>query len=69
MTVRFRVVVLVNEPDFPVIVRVTVPGAAVALAVKVSVLYELAAGFGLNSAVTPLGRFDAERFTLPLNPP
>ena len=59
---------LVNEPDFPVIVRVTVPGAAVALAVKVSVLVELA-GFGLNAAFTPFGRFDAERFTLPLNPP
>jgi hypothetical protein len=34
-------VVLISEPDFPVIVRVNVPGAAVALAVKVSVLVEL----------------------------
>ena len=60
--------VLVKVPDVPVIVRVTVPGAAVAPTVKVSVLVELA-GFGLNSAVTPLGRFGTERFTLPLNPP
>jgi hypothetical protein len=67
--VTIRVVVLVNEPDFPAIFRVAVPGAAVALAVKVSVLYELVAGFGLKVAVTPFGRLDADSCTLPLNPP
>jgi len=46
---------------------VTVPVAAVALAVKVSVLV-VAAGLGLKDAVTPLGKPDAERVTLPLKP-
>ena len=59
---------MVSEPDVPESVRVNTPYAAVGLAVKVSVLFELE-GFGLNAAVTPLGRFDAERVTLPLNPP
>ena len=45
----------------------TVPVAAVALAVSVSVLVEVV-GFGLNAAVTPLGKPDAERVTLPLKP-
>src|SRR5271166_325288 len=62
-----RVVLLVNVPDVPVMVTVTVPVAAVALAVRVSVLL-LVAGLGLNAAVTPLGRPDAERVTLPLKP-
>ena len=43
------------------------PVLAVALAVRVSVLDDVA-GFGLNAAVTPLGRPDAARLTLPLNP-
>ena len=66
-TVRLSVVVFVSVPDVPVIVTVTVPVPAVALAVKVSVLL-LVAGLGLNSAVTPLGKPDAERVTLPLKP-
>ena len=37
------------------------------LAVNVSVLV-LVAGFGLNDGVTPVGRPDAVRFTLPVNP-
>ena len=37
------------------------------LAVNVSVLNPLV-GFGANDAVTPLGRPDTERFTLPVNP-
>lgn len=61
------VVVSVKLPDVPVIVTVTVPVAAVALAVKVSVLV-VVAGLGLNAAVTPLGKPDAERLTLPLKP-
>jgi hypothetical protein len=41
--------------------------AAVALAVRVSVLEEVA-GFGLKLAVTPVGRPDADRVTLLLKP-
>ena len=59
--------VFVNVPDVPVTVTVTVPVAAVALAISVSVLVK-AIGFGLNAAVTPLGKPDAERVTLPLKP-
>ncbi len=54
-------------PLVPVIVTVTAPVAAVALAVKVSVLVEVA-GFGVNTAVTPLGKPDAESATFPLKP-
>jgi hypothetical protein len=67
VTVRLIVVVWVMLPDVPVMVTVTVPSDAVALAVRVKVL-ELVAGFGLKLAVTPVGRPDAERVTLPLNP-
>lgn len=49
------------------IVSVAVPVAAVALAVNVRVEV-LVAGFALNPAVTPLGRPEAERVTLPSNP-
>ena len=45
--VRFKLVELVRELDVPLIVRVAVVGAAVALTVKVSVLF-VVAGFGLN---------------------
>lgn len=58
---------LVKLPDVPVTVTVAEPVLAEPLAVKVSVL-EAVAGFGLNDAVTPLGRPDAERVTLPLKP-
>lgn len=67
LTVRLSVVVLVNVPEMPPTVTVTVPVAAVALAVKVSVLV-VVAGLGLNSAVTPLGKPQTERVTLPLKP-
>jgi hypothetical protein len=54
-------------PELPVIVTVTVPVAAVLLAVNVSelVLVVLA---GLKDAVTPLGNPVADRLTLPLKP-
>ena len=42
-------------------------GIALELAVSVSMLLEVV-GFGVNAAVTPLGRPDTERFTLPANP-
>ena len=67
VTFRLSVVVSVRLPDVPVIVTTALPVVAVALAVKVSVLVEVA-GFGLNAAVTPLGRPDAEKVTLPVKP-
>ena len=60
-------VVLVKLPDEPVTVTVTVPVAAVLLAVSVNVLV-LAVLLGLNEAVTPLGRPDADKLTLLLKP-
>jgi hypothetical protein len=48
-------------------VTVYCPGEAVLLAVNVNVL-ELVAGFWLHDAVTPLGRPETDRSTLPLNP-
>jgi hypothetical protein len=61
------VVVLIKPPDVPVTVTVTVPVAAVLLAVSVNVL-ELDVVLGLNDAVTPLGRPDANKLTLLLKP-
>jgi hypothetical protein len=55
---------LLNEP---VTVTVTVPVAAALLAVSVKVLV-LAVLPGLNDAVTPLGRPDADKLTLLLKP-
>src|SRR5260370_22380090 len=66
-TVREIVVVFVKLPDVPVTVTVTVPVVAVLLAVKVSVLL-LAVLPGLNEAVTPLGRPEADKLTLLLKP-
>jgi hypothetical protein len=54
-------------PDVPVMVTVTVPVVAVLLAVSVNVLV-VVAGFALNDAVTPLGKPDADKLTLPLKP-
>lgn len=67
LTVRLTVVVCVKVPDTPLMVMVDVPVAAVAPTVKVSVLDEVV-GFGLNAAVTPLGRPVALKVTLPVNP-
>jgi len=54
-------------PEVPVIVTVAVPVVAVLLAVSVSVLLPVVLA-GLNEAVTPLGRPEADRLTLPVNP-
>jgi hypothetical protein len=54
-------------PEVPVMVTVTVPVVAVLLAVSVNVLV-VVAGFVLNDAVTPLGRPEADKVTLPLKP-
>ena len=56
-----------SDPDVPLTVTGTVPVVPVGLAVRVRVLVVLV-GFGLNPAVTPLGKPAAERVTLPLKP-
>lgn len=61
-------VVAVKLPEVPVIVTVADPVVAVLLAVRVSTLVPVV-GFVANAAVTPLGRPDAARVTLPVNPP
>ena len=66
-TVKLMFVVCVRLPDVPVTVTVTVPKAAVLLAASVRAL-ELVAVLGLKEAVTPLGRPEADRDTLLLNP-
>ena len=53
--------------DVPVTITVTVPEAAELLAAKVSVLLPVAE-LGLKEAVTPLGKPEADRLTLPLKP-
>jgi hypothetical protein len=68
VTVREMVAVAVSVPEVPVIVTVEVPAVAVALAVRVSTLLPVV-GLAANAAVTPLGRPDATRVTLPMNPP
>ena len=60
-------VVFVKLPDVPVIVTGTVPVVAELLAVSFNVLVAVT-GFGLNEAVTPLGRPDADKLTPPLKP-
>jgi len=67
VTVRVIVVVCVNVPDVPVMVTVTVPVVAALLAASVNVL-DVVAGLGLNEALTPLSRPEADKFTLPLKP-
>ena len=66
-TVRETVVLCDSAPDAPVTVMGTVPSGAALLAVSVSVV-ALVVLAGLNAAVTPMGRPEAERLTLPLNP-
>lgn len=52
----------------PVMVTVAVPVAAVAVAVNVRTLVEVV-GFVPKVAVTPEGKPDADRLTLPVKPP
>ena len=61
------VVLPLRVPEEPVTVTVKVPDAAVPLADRVSRLVVLA-GFVPNRALTPLGKPDAVKFTLPLKP-
>lgn len=67
LTVRLRVVVCVMPPDTPLMVIVEVPEVAVSPAVRVSVLVD-AVEAGLNFAVTPVGRPEALKATLLVNP-
>jgi len=67
-TVRETVLLWVKPPAVPVIVTVAVPVAAALLAIRVRVL-EAVAGLGLNDAVTPLGRPEADKVTLLVKPP
>lgn len=59
--------VLVKVLDVPVMVTLATPMAAVLLAVNVNVLVFVALA-GLNEAVTPAGRPEADRLTLLLKP-
>jgi len=54
-------------PEVPVIVSGKVPVAAVVLAVNVKVLEPMVLA-GLNVGITPLGRPDTDKLTLPLKP-
>ena len=54
-------------PDVPVIVSVLLPIGAELLAVSVRLLNPVE-GFGEKNAVTPLGRPEMEKLTLPVNP-
>lgn len=67
-TVREIVVVCVSVPEVPVIVTVEVPVVAVELAVKVTELLEVV-GLVPKLAVTPAGNPEADKLTLPVNPP
>jgi hypothetical protein len=58
----------VSEPEVPVMVTVDVPVVAVELAVNVTELVEVV-GLVPKLAVTPEGNPEAERVTLPVNPP
>jgi hypothetical protein len=62
-----RVAVLVKVPDVPVTVTVDVPVVAVALEVSVNVLVPTVL-LGLKEAVTPLGKPEADKLTLPVKP-
>ena len=67
LTLRLMVVDAVRLPEVPVTVRVVDPREAVGPAVSVSELAPVV-GFGLQDAVTPLGRPDTARLTVPANP-
>jgi hypothetical protein len=66
-TPKVSVVVAVWVPDVPVIVNVYCPTGTELLALSVSTLLD-DVGFGFHSAVTPLGRPEIEKVTLPVKP-
>ena len=65
---KLIVVVCTSEPDVPVTVTVAGPVVAELLAVSVTMLV-LVVLAGLNDAVTPPGRPEATKLTLPVKPP
>jgi hypothetical protein len=65
--VSAKVVVAVRVPEVPVMVTVDVPVVAELLAVSVSTLVPVV-GFVPYDAVTPFGRVELVRVTLPVNP-
>jgi hypothetical protein len=65
--VTATVALLLRLPAVPMTVNVNVPSAAVLVADRVKRLV-VVAGFVPNAALTPLGKPDAARFTLLLNP-
>lgn len=67
LTVTTRVAFAVRLPEVPPMFTVTFPVVAVLLAVSVNTLDEVV-GFVENDAVTPLGKPDASKVTLPVNP-
>lgn len=67
MTVSETVVVLERLLDVPVMVMVAGPVVAVLLAVSVKVLAVVVL-LGLNDALTPAGKPEADRLTPPLKP-
>jgi hypothetical protein len=56
-----------RPPDLPLTLTLKVPVDAELLTVNVNVLLDVE-GFGLKAAVTPVGRLDPEKVTLPLKP-
>ena len=67
VTVRPMVVVWLTLPDTPVTVMVVAPVVAEALAVRINVLAPVVLA-GLKEAVTPLGKPETVRLTLPMKP-
>lgn len=67
LTVRESVVELDRLPDEPVMVTAAWPVVAVLVAASVRMLVPVVL-VGLNDAVTPAGRPDADKLTLPLKP-
>src|SRR5258708_39656476 len=68
LTVSAMLVVAVNVPEVPVMVRFEVPAVAVLLAVRVNTLAPVV-GLEPNDAVTPAGSPAMASVTLPANPP
>ena len=67
LMLRTSVLVTTRLPEVPVMVTVFVPGVAELLAVSVRTL-DPEVGFVPQDTVTPVGRPDSARFTLPVKP-
>jgi hypothetical protein len=65
--VRFILTECDRPPDLPRALTLNVPVVAELLTVSVHVVV-VVEGLGLKEAVTPGGRLDAEKVTLPLKP-